>query len=102
MIIYNVTVSVETAVAEEWLNWMRMEHIPEVMQTGCFQGYKLLKVLEEGVYVGGVTFAIQYFVSDLTTLDRYLKEYAPLLRAKHQAKFQDKAHAFRTVLQEIN
>ncbi|MDW8286962.1 MAG: DUF4286 family protein [Flammeovirgaceae bacterium] len=101
MIVYNVTVSVDTSVVEEWLQWMRGEHIPEVMATGCFEQYKLLKVLEDAPNPMSVTFAIQYHVADLTTLDSYLKHHAPSLRAKHQEKFQDKALAFRTVLKEI-
>ncbi|MEQ9302638.1 MAG: DUF4286 family protein, partial [Marinoscillum sp.] len=36
MILYNITVNVQEGVQEDWLNWMKAVHIPEVMQTGCF------------------------------------------------------------------
>ena len=36
MIIYNVTVTVQNEIVEEWLNWIRLEHIPEVLSTGLF------------------------------------------------------------------
>ena len=36
MIIYNVTVSVEESIKTDWLDWMKTEHIPEVMATGVF------------------------------------------------------------------
>ena len=41
MIIYNVTVSlVDQTIHEEWLNWMKTKHIPDVMNTGCFLSNK--------------------------------------------------------------
>ena len=36
MIIYNVTVSIDESVKGEWLDWMKTEHIPEVMACGIF------------------------------------------------------------------
>ena len=36
MIIYNVTVKIDTNQYEDWLNWMKSEHIPKVMATGFF------------------------------------------------------------------
>ena len=47
MIVYNVTCNVGSHLAEEWLKWMQEEHIPEVMQTGCFTECKILKLLTE-------------------------------------------------------
>ena len=36
MILYNVTVNIENAVADEWLQWMKEVHVPDVMRTGIF------------------------------------------------------------------
>jgi hypothetical protein len=36
MIVYNVTVKVNTEVHDEWFAWMKETHIPEVMKTGLF------------------------------------------------------------------
>ncbi|MGA1435113.1 MAG: DUF4286 family protein, partial [Candidatus Kapaibacteriota bacterium] len=33
---YEVFMQVDSSIAEEWVEWMRTEHIPEVMQTGVF------------------------------------------------------------------
>ncbi len=46
MIIYNVTIKVDKTIAEDWLLWMQKEHIPEVMATGCFYAYKIVRLLE--------------------------------------------------------
>ena len=34
MIIYNVTMNVESDIHDEWLNWMRNTHIPKYFATG--------------------------------------------------------------------
>jgi len=36
MIIYNVTVKVELSIAGAWLQWLKEEHIKDVIDTGCF------------------------------------------------------------------
>ena len=45
MILYSITVSIDPIVAEEWLNWMRSVHIPEVMSTQCFTESRISKIL---------------------------------------------------------
>ena len=44
MIIYNVTVSVEESIKADWLNWMKTEHIPEVMACGVFTKAQINKM----------------------------------------------------------
>ncbi|GAB4334804.1 MAG: DUF4286 family protein [Flammeovirgaceae bacterium] len=101
MIIYNVTVNVEEDIAQEWLEWMKNVHIPEVIATGCFKGFRILRIIQESNDTTGVTYAIQYECNDLTTLDKYFKNYASELRNKHNKKYGDKALAYRTVLEEV-
>ena len=45
MIIYNVTVKVDNDVHDEWMEWMRSIHIPEVMATQKFIDHQVAKVL---------------------------------------------------------
>ena len=44
MYIYNVTVSIDKELAEDWLNWMKTIHVPDVLNTGHFTGNKICKV----------------------------------------------------------
>ena len=55
MILYNVTVSIDNSVHEDWLQWMRSIHIPQVMETGCFIESRISRV--HGEEEGGMTFA---------------------------------------------
>ncbi|MEN7550397.1 DUF4286 family protein [Rapidithrix thailandica] len=101
MIVYNVTVNVEHEATEEWINFMKNEHIPEVMATGCFSEYKLLRLTQEVADHAGITFAVQYWCESLSILNEYIAKYAPVLQEKHTKKFQNKFVAFRTILEEI-
>jgi hypothetical protein len=100
MIIYNVTINVEDSVHDEWLNWMKNEHIPEVMSTGLFVENRMLKVLDD-VESGGQTYSIQYTCNSIGDYDRYRENHAAGLQAKTAAKYQDKFVAFRTLLEII-
>ena len=99
MILYNVTVSIDPSVSEEWLSWMRTIHIPEVMATGCFVESRLSRVQVEEE--GGVTFAITYLSPNQALLDEYQSKHAPLLQKSHSEKYIGKFAAFRTFLHVI-
>lgn len=101
MIIYNVTVNVEKDVAEEWAIWMKEVHIPDVLNTGLFQGHKFLRLLNEESENTGKTYAIQYFCDSMKTLQQYMGQHAPALQKDHTERFKDKFVAFRTLLEEV-
>lgn len=101
MIIYNVTVKVAPSVKEEWLEWMKNTHIPEVLATGLFHSYRICHLLEQDES-DGPTFAIQYFTDSMENYHSYVKEHASLLRDKTTALFKDKLVAFRTVMQVVS
>ena len=100
MILYNVTVSVDPEIHDEWFDWMRKEHMPRVIGTGMFQSSKMFKVLlEKG---DTLTYAIQYSTDSISKLQQYLARFAPELQQASLQKYGQKAVAFRTVLEEID
>lgn len=101
MIIYNVTVNVEEDVHEEWINWMKTIHIPEVMQTGHFSHHYFTRILNRQEDETGVTYAIQYHCKSPEDFEIYQKIHAPDLQKKHTEKYEGKFVAFRTLLQKI-
>lgn len=98
-IIYNVTLNVDDSVHQEWLDWMRKIHIPEVMQTGLFTGYKILKMISEEDT--GTTYAVQYMLDDIKHFLDYSEKFAPALRQKVLDKFGEKVLAFRTLMEIV-
>lgn len=100
MFIYNVTVNISEDIQNEWVQWMREKHIPDVMRTGCFVDSQMVKVLY--VEDEGHTYSIQYKFLEMPDIERYQKEFAPALQAEHTVKFSGKYAAFRTLLQVID
>lgn len=101
MIIYNVTANIDESVHDEWLNWMKTEHIPQVLATGKFKEAKLTRVLIEEEK-GGVTYSTQFRAFSREALDDYYKFDADKLRNEGLKKFADKMLAFRTELEIID
>lgn len=101
MIIYNVTISVDEAIELEWIQWMKYEHIPEVLATGLFTKYRILRLLNDSPDVTGITYAVQYEAETIGHLEKYLEAHAPELRQQHMLKYGTQTVAFRTVLEEV-
>ncbi|MFB6306567.1 MAG: DUF4286 family protein [Flavobacteriales bacterium] len=101
MILYNVTVNIDKDVHEEWLQWMKEKHIPDVMSTGIFIENKMNRILT-GEQEGGVSYAIQYLCESEEKLKEYEEKYAPALQEEHTKKFQGKFGAFRTIMEVVH
>lgn len=96
MIVYNVTVSIDPTIEEDWLNWMKQTHIPDVMATGHFRDSKLCRV--NGEEQGGLTYAITYTALSQEDYDLYQKNHSPKLQREHTVRYEGRFAAFRTLL----
>ncbi|MGV6862487.1 MAG: DUF4286 family protein [Putridiphycobacter sp.] len=95
-VIYNVTVNIDHDVKDDWLKWMKEEHIPDVLDTGLFLEAKLSLIMAESD--GGVSFSIQYMCENMADYEKYQNEHAPKLQLEHQKRWANKSAAFRTLL----
>jgi hypothetical protein len=100
-IIYNVTTQVSHGIAKQWLNWLREEHIPEIVATGCFTHAAILRLIEVDE-TQGPTYAIQYHTTSKALYNRYIEDFAEEMRKKAIARWGDQFIAFRSVLQVVN
>ncbi|MGB0789213.1 MAG: DUF4286 family protein [Marinirhabdus sp.] len=100
MYIYNVTVNIEAAAHNAWLEWMQTEHIPAMLATGKFNKALMARVQVEEE-TGGTTYSVQYTAPNRETLQKYYKENAETLHAQGNP-FEGKFVAFRTELQVIS
>ena len=98
MIIYNITINVDEEIHEDWLNWMRAVHIPNVMSCNLFVSHKICKLIVDDE---GHTYSIQYFCNTMQEFEEYQTKYAPKLQQEHNDKYKDRFVAFRTLLEEI-
>ncbi len=98
MLLYNVTVTIDLDVHQDWLQWMRDTHIPEVMATGMFVSYRMCRLLGHE-HEDSEIYSMQYLVPDMAQLRRYMDEFAPTLQRRHQERYDGKYAAFRTVME---
>lgn len=99
MIIYNVTVNIENDVREEWLNWMKTIHMPDVMRTGYFLNSRVCKVLVDEEQ--GTTYSFQYTCANLKDLEEYQRLHSLRLQNEVAKRYANKFVAFRTILEEV-
>ena len=99
MILYNITVSIDYDVHQEWLVWMKEVHIPDVLSTGLFIKSKIAKIHAE--QEGGISYSIQYYLNSWGNYQDYQSSFAEELQKKYQKKYGNKSVAFRTVLEII-
>tara|TARA_R110002072_G_scaffold71569_3_gene171456 strand:- start:399 stop:704 length:306 start_codon:yes stop_codon:yes gene_type:complete len=100
MIVYSVTINIAEEVHEDWINWMKEQHIPDVMATGIFTSHQILKVLTKAETEEGVTYNIQYTCPSMKDLHQYQAHHAPRLQKEHSDRFENKFVAFRTLLEK--
>lgn len=98
MIIYNVTIKVDWSVSANWLLWMKEEHLPEVMASGCFEKHQLVRLLQVDE-TDGPTYAAQYYAVSIEKYDDYINTFAPGLRQKSIEKWGEKFIAFRSLME---
>jgi hypothetical protein len=101
MFIYNVTTKIEGGIAEDWLAWLKEEHIPDILQTGCFTHATILQLIEND-NSDGPTYAVQYHAESKALYNRYIEIFATGLRQKVIEKWGNQFISFRTVMQVVN
>src|SRR5581483_1669708 len=89
MFIYNVTIQIEWDIHEAWLKWMMDVHIPQMLGTGCFQQYQLVRLLEIDESAGP-TYAVQYYAESKSNYNRYMELFAPAIRKRSVDMWGDK------------
>ena len=80
---------------------MLTEHIREILETGLFLKYQLVR-LQEVDDIDGPTFAVQYYLENRENYDQYIRQFAPLLRKKVTNKWGDHEISFSTLMEVIN
>jgi len=100
MIIYNITFKVDHESVKGWMEWQKQIHIPEMIATGCFYDHRFYELLEHEEE-DGKTFVIQFYANSKNDYDHYLKNFAPEMKKKSSAKWNDHVISFRTLLQHL-
>jgi hypothetical protein len=99
-IIYNVTTQIDSALNGKWLSWLKQEHIPKVLATGCFFDAVILKLEEQDNE--GIVYAVQYHAAQRTLLEKYKTEFEMKFIKDTLQKWGDNIVQFATILQVVN
>ncbi len=100
MIIYNITTKVHASVDEAWLKWLKEEHIPAILASGCLTGYTIARLLEQDDSEGN-TYAVQYTAPDEKNYLQFIHTHAPILRKKATEKWGEHTISFHSALEVI-
>src|SRR6187402_1400529 len=101
MIIYNVTIKVDSSIEHEWLKWLKDDHVPLVLNTGCFTSATISKLLEVDD-MEGPTYTVQYYAESKALYNQFIEKYAEDMRQKSFDKWGNGFIAFRSVMQVIH
>lgn len=101
MFIYNVTTKTDRNIHEAWVDWMKTKHIPEIMNTGCFTKFQLVKVLETDES-DGFTYAAQFYAATKEDYERYIDQFAAALRQDAMKTWGNKIAGFRSLMQVVH
>ena len=99
MIIYNVTITIGAAIEQEWLDWMRLAHVPDVIGTGCFSECRIHRVVDADATEP--TYVLQYRCASIEEYQRYRDNFAPALQKNHTERFAGRFRASRQLLEEV-
>jgi len=94
MVTYEVAAMVEPQVAEAYERFMREQHIPDVLATGCFRRVAFERA-------GPGRYRVRYQAASQEDLDRYLREHTARLRADFAAHVPAGVQLAREVWTEV-
>jgi hypothetical protein len=96
-----VLVKIDKEVEQEWLAWMTLVHLPDVLDTNYFESGRVFKVEEPKDEDGRAGYAIHYACKERADYDAYEANEAPRLQKEHRDKFEGKFSATRMLLQPV-
>lgn len=96
MIIYSVQITIQKSVSENWLAYMQQKHIREVMDTGCFSSFQLLKQTDFEDDIND-RYIVNYACVSEDLLQKYLTNFAASLREDVVKHFEHQFTAERKI-----
>jgi hypothetical protein len=99
MIVYNDTFILDEAIEQEWLQWLKEEHIPAVMATGHFSSFRILNIIDSPNE--GVTYCIQYNSDNIEEFNKYYNKHLFKFQDAHHERWPEKFVMFNTLMKTI-
>lgn len=100
MILYNITMNIESQHNEEVMEWMKETYIPFLLKEGLVIENKILMLLNEEENNTGITYSFQFFLKTFRDLQNYQEKFDDIDKELYK-KFKNKFVEFRTILEVI-
>ena len=94
MTTYEVSANVDATVADEYEQYMKSQHLRDVLASGCF----LSATLERG---GAGKYRAQYRAKNRHDVDRYLRDHTAALRKDFAEHFPKGVQLNRDIWEEL-
>ena len=96
MLTYQVKIKVDLSIEEEWLEWMKTKHVPDVIGTGLIRSFQILKPeSEEQLYL------FHYHFETQEDYETYKSDFAPVLKGHPKEKFPNQFTAERAIFKWV-
>ena len=100
MIIYNTTINVNDNIVDKFINWIKQEYIPKIIDTKLFIDVNLFKVLIEEE-MGGITFSLQHSMKRMDDYNEFNEKYFSKFDKMFHDKFTNNYVSFSSFLQKV-
>ena len=80
---------------------MKQEYIPQILDTGCFFEYRILKLLEVNDEEGP-TYAIQFHTMTTENYQRFVERYDKYLRQQSHQKWRYQVVSFSSLMEVLH
>lgn len=89
------------SIHDEWLLWMKNGHIDELLGTGFFFEYRMVRILEIDE-TDGPTYAVQYFANSINEYYRFVEQQLPIITQKEILKWGGNFVSFSTIMEVVH
>lgn len=90
----------EESIQQQWLVWMQGTQIPAIMQTGLFNSYKILTILDSPNE--GVTYCVQFNTDTPDKYGTFREQHQQKFHQLHHQQFENKFVLFNSLMQLID
>ena len=87
MILFNTTFMVDDGVHDDFIRWVKADHLPACEELSLLDGQKFFKLLDSDE-PGATTYCIQYFIDSDLNYENFIKDVDSATKL-HLSKRQD-------------
>lgn len=102
MIVYNITISIDSKKEEEFVIWMKESYIPVVIATGYFFDHRFLRLIHDPEEGEGINFAVQFYADSMKKMMDFENAYAEKVQGELEARFANQFVVFRSLLESVD